>query len=259
MVETQRDSTGGSPRFELIYWPGLPGRGEFVRLILEEAGADYVDTARLPSSQGGGAQAVLRMLGEAGGPVPAYAPPILKVGDLVISQTANICAYLGQRLGLAPEDEAGRLHALQLQLTLADLVAEAHDTHHPVAAGLYYEDQKPQALQNATHFRKERIPKFLTYFERVLQSNPLAPGQHLVGKDFSYVELSLFQVLEGLDYAFPRAFKSLAPKIPGLLALRQRVAARPRIAAYLRSERRQAFNEHGIFRHYPELDEPAEG
>lgn len=256
MSETQPRGSEAGPRYELYYWPGLPGRGEFVRLVLEEAGADYVDVARQPVAEGGGAQAVQRML-EAGGPVPSFAPPILKVGELVLSQTANICAWLAQRHGLAPQDEAGRLHALQLQLTLADVVAEAHETHHPLSAALYYEDQKPAALERSTHFRRERIPKFLTYFERVLQTNPRAPGRHLVGDGFTYVELTLFQVLEGLDYAFPQAFRQVAPRIPGLMALRQRVAERPRIAAYLRSERRQAFNERCIFRRYPELDEPA--
>jgi len=256
MPDTQPRGSEANPRYELYYWPGLPGRGEFVRLILEDAGAPYVDVARQPVAEGGGAQAVQRMV-EAGGPVPSFAPPILKVGDLVLSQTANICAWLGERLGLAPADEAGRLHALQLQLTLADVVSEAHETHHPLSVGLYYEDQKAAALERATHFRRERIPKFLGYFERVLQTNPRAPGQHLVGDGFTYVELSLFQVLEGLDYAFPRAFQRVVPRIPGLMAVRQRVAERPRIAAYLRSERRQAFNERGIFRRYPELDEPA--
>jgi glutathione S-transferase len=213
--------------------------------------------ARLPASEGGGPQAIVRMLKDASGPLPPLAPPILKVGDLVISQTANICAYLGQRLGLAPRDEAGRLHAHQLQLTIADLVTEAHDTHHPIATGRNYEEQKEQALQRAIAFRQERMPRFLTYFERVLQDNPLAPGQYLLGDGLTYVDLSLFQVLEGLRYAFPNAFKRLEPRIPGLLALRDRVAARPRIAAYLRSERRLPFHERGIFRHYPELDEPA--
>ena len=247
------------PRFELYYWPGLQGRGEFVRLILEDAGAGYVDVARLPPSEGGGPQAIVRMMKEARGPLPPRAPPILKDGELVLAQTATICAYLAEQSGLAPKDEAGRLHARQLQLTIADLVTEAHDTHHPIATGRYYEEQKKEAHERATYFRQERMPKFLGYFERVLQENPQAPGQHLVGDGFTYVELSLFQVLEGLRYAFPNAFKRLEPQIPGLLALRDRVAARPRIAAYLKSERRLPFNEQGIFRHYPELDEPAAG
>jgi glutathione S-transferase len=257
MSDTQPRGREAGPRYELYCWPGLQGRGEFVRLMLEDAGADYVDVARMPASEGGGAQAVQRMMLETGGPVPSFAPPILKVGDLVLSQTANLCAWLGGRLGLAPADEVGRLHALQLQLTLADVVSEAHETHHPLSAGLYYEDQKAPALERATHFRRERIPRFLGYFERVLQGNPRAPGQHLVGEGFTYVELSLFQVLEGLHYAFPNAFRSVVPRVPGLMALRGRVAERPRLAAYLCSERRLAFNERDIFRRYPELDEPA--
>lgn len=249
-------STGAQPRYELYYWPGLPGRGEFIRLILEEAGADYVDVARLPEAQGGGAQAVVRMLRQSQGAVAPLAPPILKVGEWVLSQTALICSWLGERLGQVPEDELARLHARQLQLTVADLVMEAHDTHHPVATQRYYEEQKPQALLRAASFREERMPKFLDYLERVLRGNPVAPGQHLIGAGFTYVELSVFQLLEGLAYAFPQAWQRLSPRWPGLQGLRQRVAERPRIAAYLRSERRLAFNLHGIFRHYPELDDP---
>ncbi len=250
------DTAEAHPRFELYYWPGLQGRGEFVRLVLEEAGADYVDVARLPESEGGGAQAILRIMKQPPGPIPPLAPPILKVGDLLLAQSAHICTYLGQRLGLAPSSEAERLHAHQMQLTIADVVSEAHDTHHPISPGRVYEEQKPQALARATSFHQERMPKFLSYFERVLQANPRAPGQHLIGDGFTYVELSLFQLLEGLAYAFPRAFQRLAPQLPGLMALRSRIAERPRIAAYLRSPRRQPFNEHGIFRRYPELDDP---
>jgi glutathione S-transferase len=228
-------------RYELFYWPTIQGRGEFVRLVLEEAGAEYVDVARGAD----GMKAMMRVLKESKG-VPAFAPPILRAGHLYIAQTANICAFLAARHGLVPDDEGVRAHALQLQLTIADLVNEAHETHHPISVGLYYEDQKPAALERSRGFREERIPKFLGYFDRALHRN------YLLGA-FSYVDLSLFQVLAGLEYAFPKAFARVASK--NLLELRDRVAARPNIAAYLASERRIAFNEDGIFRRYPELDD----
>lgn len=238
--------------YELYYWPTIQGRGEFVRLALEQAGAPYVDVARKPK----GMAAMMKLLAlEGGGPgLQPFAPPFLKAGDLVVAQTATILAYLGPRHGLVPRDQASRLHAQQLQLTIADLVAEAHDTHHPVASGLYYDDQKREAKKRAADFIESRLPKYLGYFERVIDANG---GEHLVGNAVSYVDLSAFQLLAGLEYAFPNAVGRLAPKIPLLLTLRAQVASLPRIAAYLVSDRRIPFNEDGIFRHYPELDLPA--
>jgi glutathione S-transferase len=238
------------PRYELYYWPTIQGRGEFVRLALEDAGAQYVDVARRP----GGMRAMMRFLdGKAPGLLP-YGPPFLKAGNLVIAQTANILAWLGPRLSLVPHDEASRLAAHQLQLTIADLVAEVHDTHHPIASTLYYEDQGREARRRAPLFLRERIPKFLGYFEQVLARNRRSDGKHLVGARASYVDLSLFQLVEGLRYAFPRAMARMLPRYPRIAALRDRVAARPRIARYLASKRRIPFNEEGIFRHCPELD-----
>lgn len=247
---TDRDA----PRYELYYWPGIPGRGEFVRLVLEDAGVPYVDIARVPEAEGGGVPAILRLLaGERAGPLP-FAPPALVVGDLVLWQTAHIGHWLGCRLGLAPVEEGPRLAALSLELTLADLVAEAHDTHHPIAGSLFYENQREEAARRARRFREERLPRFLSYLERTLERNESGGGGVLVGADVTHVDLTAFQVLDGLRYAFPNACARLDPEIPRLRALRERVAVRPRLAAYLASERRLAFNESGIFRHYPELD-----
>jgi glutathione S-transferase len=240
-------------RYELYYWPGIQGRGEFIRLALEEAGADYVDVARRPESRGMGMPAMLDLLESPDVTHPPFAPPFLKAGDQVIAQTANILLFLGPRLGLTPEDEADRLWVHQLQLTIADLVAEVHDTHHPIASGLYYEDQKPEALRRAQDFTVARLPKFLDYFEAVLERNP-AGDTWLVGDTLTYADLSMFQVIDGLRYAFPRTMKRLEPGIPRLVALHGRVAARKRIAAYLKSKRREPFNNEGIFRHYKELD-----
>lgn len=233
--------------YELYYWPSIPGRGEFVRLVLEEAGARYVDVAREP----GGMGAMMRLLGRDAGRFAPFAPPFLRAGKLVVSQTANVCAFLAARHGLVPKDAASRAYALGLQLTIADLVGEVHDTHHPIAGSLYYEDQKREAKKRAAAFVGERLPKFLGYFERVVKRGG---GAHLLGRRFSYVDLALFQVMEGLDYAFPRAQACLAPRVRLLRALRDRVAERPRIAAYLASPRRLPFNQDGIFRRYPELD-----
>jgi glutathione S-transferase len=239
-------------RYELYYWPGIQGRGEFVRLALEEAGADYDDVARL-SGRGKGVAAMMRLMKGDAGRRPPFAPPFLKAGNLVVGQTANILHYLGPRLGLAPKAEAGRLWAHQLQLTVTDFVAEVHDTHHPIAVELYYQDQKPEAKRRTAHFLAERVPKFMDYFERVLAANGTGHGW-MIGRSLTYVDLSMFQLVAGLRYAFPRTLREREGRWPGLVALHDKVAARPNAAAYLASERRIPFNEDGIFRHYPELN-----
>lgn len=221
-------------KYELYYWPGIQGRGEFIRLALEDAGASYVDVAR-------GANGVERMFA-AMKRHKVFAPPFLKAGKFVLAQTPNILFYLGPRLGLAPKSEEKRLWLHQQQLTITDFLVEVHDTHHPIASSLYYEDQKKEARRRSALFIKDRIPKFLGYFERTL-----SPA-------FSYVDLSLFQVVEGLRYAFPNAMKKAEREVPRLVKLHARIAKRPRLCAYLASPRRIPFNEQGMFRHYPELD-----
>ncbi len=238
--------------YELYYWPSIQGRGEFVRLSLEEADASYVDVARRARS-GAGEARILGLLAGRGMTRPPFAPPILKAGRLLISQTANILMYLGGRHGLAPKDEAGRLWVNGLQLTVADFVAEVHDTHHPIASSLYYEDQKKEARRCTAEFLKHRVPKFLGYFEGILSRNTRR-GHYLAGAKLSYVDLSLFQVIAGLSYAFPRATATAARSHRRLFSLHDRVRERPRIAAYLASPRRIRFNEDGIFRHYAELN-----
>ncbi len=238
--------------YELFYWDGLQGRGEFVRLALEEAGADYVDVARSEKA-GHGTRAMLALLEGDALATPPFAPPFLRDGAVVVSHAANILLYLGPKLGLAPEGEAARHVAHGLQLTITDCVAEVHDTHHPIAAGDYYEDQREAALARAGDFLRNRMPKYLGYFERVLARNPQG-GSHIVGDRLSYVDLSLFQLFAGLRYAFPRSTARLGQTCPSLARLHEAVAARPNIARYLASERRIAFNESGVFRHYPELD-----
>jgi len=235
--------------YQLYYWPGLQGRGEFVRLALEEAGVPYEDVARRKK----GMPVLQASLDFAKSDHPSFAPPVLRAGELLIGQTANILLFLGTRHGLAPRAEAGRLWANQLQLTIADIVNEVHDTHHPLSTNLYYEDQKKAAKVRSKDFIAERIPKFLGYFEQVLANNP-GRGAFAVGARLSYVDLSLFQLMAGLRYAFPNAMARQEHAWPRLAALHDAVAARPNIAAYLRSKRRIPFNEDGIFRHYPELD-----
>jgi glutathione S-transferase len=232
-------------RYELYYWPGIQGRGEYVRLALEDAGADYADVARER-----GVAAMMKMM-EARSGTPPFAPPFLKAGKVVIGQTANILLYLGSRHGLAPKPEAGRLWVHQLQLTVADLVLEIHDTHHPLGPSLYYEDQRSPAKKRTDEFWKERVPKYLGYFEGIVKSNG---GSCLTGRRVTYADLSLFQIVEGLRYAFPERMKAFERRIPGLIGLHDRVAARPNIKAYLASERRIPFNEDGIFRCYKALD-----
>ena len=240
-------------RYRLYYWPDIQGRGEFIRLALEDAGADYVDVARLPSRAGRGMPAMMQLL--KGDACPPFAPPFIRVqgGKQVIAQTANILLFLGPRLGLVPKSESSRLWAHQLQLTIADWLSEVHDTHHPIAGALYYEEQKRESRRRAANFTAERLPKFLGYFERVIARNSAWRGG-LVGRETSYVDLSMFQMIAGLRYAFPRAMARLEAKHPRLVALHAGIAARPRIAAYLASKRRIPFNQSGIFRHYSELD-----
>jgi glutathione S-transferase len=234
-------------RYQLFYWPEIQGRGEFVRLALEDARASYDDVVRKP----GGMGRMMAMMNGGRDERPPFAPPFLKAGKLVIAQVANILFYLGPRLKLGPRDEAGRLWLHQLQLTVTDFVKEVHDTHHPVGSGLYYEDQKPEAKRYTENFLDERTPKYLGYFETVLKKGG---GPYLLGRKATYIDLSIFQLIEGLRYAFPQTMKGIERKVPRLVAVRDKVAVRPGIKAYLASPRRIAFNEMGIFRHYPELD-----
>jgi glutathione S-transferase len=235
---------------EFYYWPGIQGRGEFVRLALEAAGEAYVDVARGT----GGTAKMMRILGDAALPRRPFAPPFIVDGEVMVAQSANILLYLGPRLNLAPIDETERIFTHQLQLTIADLFKEAHDTHHPVGGSLYYDQQKPEAARRAAEFREQRLSKFFDYFDQVLAANPVGDA-HLVGRSLTYADLGLFQLVEGLRYAFPKAMRRREGDWPRVIALRDMVAALPKIAAYLASDRRIAFNEDGIFRHYPELDE----
>lgn len=244
--------TGSNPRYELHYWPTIQGRGEFVRLALEHAGIDYLDVARLSEDNGGGEDALGEFLDE-DKHFPSFAPPVLKTVDMTIAQTANILLFLGSRHALAPADHAGWLWAHQLQLTIMDFIVEVHDTHHPVGVSLYYEDQRAEAIRRTNEFARQRVPKFFGYFEKVLARNS-AGDAHMVGDSISYVDLSMFQVVSGMLYAFPNLMEHIGTRYPLLLGLHDRVAAQPRISEYLASPRRIAFNEEGIFRHYPELD-----
>jgi glutathione S-transferase len=238
--------------YELYYWPGIQGRGEFVRLALEEAAADYVDVALVPEKEGGGVAAMEKFLSGPDVARPPFAPPFLKAGKQLIGQTANILLFLGPRLSLAPKDAAGKLWTHQLQLTVADFITEIHDTHHPIASGLYYEEQKAEARRRSSDFIRVRMPKFFAYFERVLQRN--RDSGWMVGAQLSYVDLSMAQVIAGVRYAFPQASKRTLRSRPHLRALHDRVFSRPRIKRYVTSERRLDFNNDDIFRRYRGLD-----
>jgi glutathione S-transferase len=240
-------------RYELYYWPSIQGRGEFVRLALEEGGADYLDTALVPDRKGGGVPALQRYLSGDDVARPPFAPPFLKAGRQLIAQTANILFFLGGPLRLAPRDAAGKLWTHQLQLTMADLIVEVHDTHHPIGSGLYYEQQKSAARRRARDFLANRLPKYLGYFERVLERNT-ARGPWLVGSTLTYADLSLAQVVAGLGFAFPKGSARLLRDCPRVSELHEQVFARPRIARYVRSKRRLDFNNDDLFRRYPELD-----
>jgi len=232
-------------KYELYYWPGIQGRGEFVRLALEEGGAEYRDVALEPD-----AVKRIREYLEGAAPRPPFAPPYLKAGRRLIGQTSNILLFLGEELRLAPRDDAGRLWTHQLQLTVADFVDEIHDVHHPLGPTLYYEDQKPESKRRASEFVSQRMPKYLGYFENVIERNG---GGALVGRRLTYADLSLAQVLAGLRYAFPKSTANALRRRPRLAALEDRVFARPRVKRYVASPRRLAFNNDDVFRRYPEL------
>jgi glutathione S-transferase len=240
-------------RYELFYWPGIQGRGEFVRLALEDAGAAYLDVGLGDARDGLGLPAIDSYLTGDATPRPPFAPPFLKAGNLVISHVANILQFLGPHLALVPDNEPARYWIHGLQLTLTDWVAEIHDIHHPIGPSLYYHQQQEEAQRRAVTFHQQRLPRFLDYFEQVLEQNPAGPD-YLAGGEHCYADLSLFQVIRGLQYAFPLAMNGHRPRIPKILTLVERVALRPNIHAYLQSDRRQPFNESGIFRYYPELD-----
>ena len=239
--------------YDLYYWPMIPGRGEYVRIVLEAGEADYRDVARLPESEGGGMDAMAAFMQGEGSRFIPFAPPFLVDGDVVVPQSSLGAAYAGEKLGLAPDGEVERQFARAVAVTTADLVAEAHDVHHPVGSGLYYEDQKAEARRRAEGFREERIPKFLGWYESLLANNP-SGSDFLVGKAMTYADLGLFHTVAGLYYAFPRRMAAIEAEYANIAELVAKVTAVPSVAAYLRSERRLAFNESGIFRHYPELD-----
>ncbi len=240
-------------QYQLYYWPGIQGRGEFIRLALEEGGARYRDVAATPERAGGGVAAILTMLAARGVVRPPFAVPVLKAGRQLIAQTPNILLYLGGRLALAPRDEAGRVWTHQLTLTILDLYLEIFHTHHPLGDGYAYEEQKEPARRCTRYFLRMRLPKFLGYFERILELNR-AHRPWMVGARVSYADLSMAQVIAGLRYAFPKATARALRKRPRLAALHDAVFERPRIARYATSGRRLPFNNEDLFRHYPELD-----
>ena len=234
--------------YKLFYWPSIPGRGEFVRLVLEDAAAEYVDVGRERGGQAVGKGLDAEQLAQA-----PFAPPYLRYQGITVSHVANILQFIGPQLDLVPATEADRLWCHGLQLTITDFVTEIHNVHHPLGPGLHYEEQETEARSAAERFREERLPKYLQYFEDVLYSQDPHTGW-LAGSACSTADISLFQVMTGLSFAFPNAVSAMAAGIPKLCALVERVAERPHLAAYLESDRRMAFNNDGIFRHYPELD-----
>ena len=237
---------------QLYYWPTIQGRGEFVRLAFEAAGAAYVDVARRSQARGGGVAAMMKLMNGTTERSP-FAPPFVVAGDEIVAQTANVLAWLAPQLKLVPASASARRWAHQLQMTVGDFVDEIHDTHHPIASHLYYDEQQREAKKRSAAFVELRLPKYLGYFERVLSNNP-AGTAHMLGKTLSYVDLSMFQLIAGLSYAFPRAMARLETAHPQLMALHEKVSKQTQVAAYLRSKRRIAFNQLGIFRHYAALD-----
>lgn len=239
--------------YKFYYWPMIQGRGEVVRLALEEAGVDYIDVARNNSTKKDDKNHMLNILQDPNLESPPFAPPFLVDGDIIIAQSAAILQYLAPKIGLIGNDQYEKMFAHQLQLTVSDLLTEVHDTHHPIASTLYYEDQTNEAKRRSANFIKVRMPKYLNYFEQILANNQSKSGW-LIGNNLSYPDLSIFQIIEGLRYSFPKAFAKIENNYTKIIALAKAVSVRPNISAYLRSKRRIEFNTMGVFRHYPELD-----
>ncbi|GAA6016890.1 hypothetical protein JCM11491_006903 [Sporobolomyces phaffii] len=257
--------------FELIYHAAIPGRGEFIRLFFEATATPYKDSALIQ-----GQSAILPYLngsfpGHDANPLP-FAPPILRHGDVVISQTSNILLYLATHLespiDLSPSSssldtapatatvqDTSIYHVQSLALTILDLNNETHDTHHPVSVSSYYEDQKEPALLKARDFRQNRVPKFFKYFEALLEREAERGGWLVRGGVPSYADLCLFQVVDGLKFAFPNLLSKLLPLHPRIRDHHERVKSAKRIKEYLDSDRRQEYSM-GVFRYYEELDEP---
>jgi len=256
----RQKTTSTPPPYELLYWPGIPGRGEHVRLCFEETGTPYTDICNADTPTGMKDLTTLisdKNTGDKFNP-PPLAPRMLKHGDLLIAQTANIALYLAPKLGLAgPEDdESAIFHINQLALTALDGLSDgAHDTHHPIATGAYYEDQKEEAKKKSKDYLENRIPKFLGYFERVLHGEASKGGEWLYGGQLTYADLVFWQCLDGVSFAFPKAVEGLkkSGKYEKVFALYERVKGRESIKAYLESDRRNNYSM-GIYRHYPELD-----
>ncbi len=230
--------------YNLWYWPSIQGRGEFVRLPLEAAGIDYRDCVRERGEDALMADMAARA------PRAPFAPPYLEIDGHTIAQVANILAWLGGHHGLAPTNLADRYWINQLQLTIADVVAEVHNVHHPVEMMAYYDDQKAEAARAARQFRNERLPKFLDYFERAVA----AGDDWTIDGNWTYIDTSLFQLIEGLRYMFPKRMAAIEGNYPNLIRIHDQIEDLPGIRAYLKSDRRLPFSEEGIFRHYPELD-----
>ncbi|KAK5109187.1 hypothetical protein LTR62_007272 [Meristemomyces frigidus] len=251
-------------QYELLYHPGIPGRGEFIRLAFEAKGVAYTDVANEQKDGYSTVQAVCMNKGteSVDGNPPVFSSPALRIPGagldgqaLVIAQTPNILWYLGEKLGLVPDDEGGKYHVQQVALTALDLTNETHDTHHPLAVMQYYEDQKEAALAKAKDVRENRIPKYLSYFSRVLEHNaPHGKRKFLVGSYLTYADTTVWQVLNGLLFAFPKEMEARRKEFPALFEeLYPAVQEVEGIRQYLASERRLAYSS-GVFRYYPELD-----
>lgn len=236
------------PSYTLYYWPSIPGRGEFVRLVLEALGAPYRDVAREESVEEGSAL-VQKMRQQAPFARRHFAPPLLEGDGVVLSQTPVICSWLGERHGLIPDGEQARVEGRVWQATIADIVNEVHALHHPIATSLYFEDQREEARRATREFCEERLDTWLEHLEGGISEE----GPFLFGATLSHVDCALFQLVRGLRYALPGPMQARHTNIPRLSALCEAVAAQDRIARYLESARCIPFNEDGIFRHYPEL------
>ena len=183
-----------------------------------------------------------------------FAPPFLRDGGVIVSHAAAILLYPGRADRTRANRRRTGAYGRTRYRAITDIVAEVYNSHHPIDADKWFHEQKDAAIARAAVFRRDRMPKYsFGWFERLLAANP-AGVDHLVGGFVTYADLSLFQLVEGLRFAFPLASERTLARLPRVTALHKAMAERPRLKAYLASERRVPFKETGIFRRYPELD-----
>jgi len=225
--------------WQILYWPAKDadgkvaagaGRAEYLRVLFEEAGVPYQDVTA-------GLRAFFWQNLEAQ-PYPALAPPAIRKNNFILGQTAVCAKRLAMEFGFYPTDEDDAAHAEQIVTTVHEYIAEGRSAFHPVKNTMSYHDQKEEAKPYIAAFKADRLPRYMTNFERFLKANR-GGGGFFVGDSLSYVDLQVMVMLQVTRSQFPDAWEALDAKL--LKDHLAQMEARPRIKAYLLSDRKQPF------------------